>query len=137
MVAVILATAFQLAVPDCSSVFSSYARGRRWDFTITVAALEKAPTWREDEASPPLSPRDAISIAARQLGTFVRDSEHWRLTALTLQPLAGDGNWIYVVRYAEPLPQEGVGSFSGGWFEIPVLMDGRTVTPTEQRWPAQ
>ena len=64
MVAVILATAFQLAVPDCSSVFSSYARGRRWDFTITVAALEKAPTWREDEASPPLSPREAISIAS-------------------------------------------------------------------------
>ena len=49
MVAVILATAFHLAVPDSSSVFSSYARGRRWDFTITVAALEKAPTWREEE----------------------------------------------------------------------------------------
>ena len=54
--------------------------------------------WREEEASPPLSPREAITIAARQLGAFVRDSKDWRLTALTLQPLGDAGAWIYVVR---------------------------------------
>ena len=133
LTAVVLSLALQVGATDTVAQFSSYIRAKRWDFTVTRTMLEQGPTWVEADLSPPLPVRDAITRASKQLGELVQDSERWRFRSISLIPLEGEGNWIYVVEYGEPPPRSDGGITSG--MRLVVLMSGASVVPTRSPWP--
>lgn len=130
---ILLMGALQTGDQDYAGGFSSYVRGERWDFNVTRAALAEAPSWLETEVAPPLPPRRAIQVATEQLQELLTDAERWRLSSVTLRPIGNDGNWLYVVAFAEPPPRPDGGIRSS--LRLIVLMNGSTVTPARRPWP--
>jgi hypothetical protein len=113
--------------------FFHYLPGERWVFTVTSEALDRTPSWLEDELSPPLPPRRAGHVAMQQLGTLVADAERWRLNTISLQPTGSPGKWVYIVKIEEPPPRSDGGVH--GSMSLVVLMDGRAVVPRREPWP--
>ena len=136
MVAMIVAAFLQVNGAAVSASFSSYARGQQWDFAITRAMLDNAPSWRAESAWPPLSPRRAKLAARQQLAILVSDAERWRLDSVSLRLLPDRQRWIYVVVFWAPPPTQ-LGGVTSEHFELPVLMDGSIVEPKRQPWPAR
>jgi hypothetical protein len=128
----ILVTAV-IEVAGNAAGFSSYVRGERWDFNVTHEALAQTPSWLPEDASPPLSPRKAIEVAAKQLQELVTDPERWRFSEVALYPVGPNEKWVYLIRFSEPPPRPEGGSHS--LLGILVLMNGATASPVRRPWP--
>ena len=113
---------------------SSYFGGLRYDFSFTCLDLGKAPLWLERDAAPPLAPRNALSIARRQLDGLVPNSDGWRLNEVSLRPGCSQDKWYYVVGFSPPPPRPDGGITTV--FRLVVLMNGQTMEPAISAWPA-
>ena len=111
---------------DPVHVGSGKADGNSFTFPLTKAQIEAMPRWSDSDARA-ISPRVAIGTARNQLRTFVADGEKWSFRNICLFDL-GDERWIYVVSFHREYPPEDA-VFGGEHLEIPILMDGSTVTP--------
>ena len=115
------------------ATFSSYHDGKRFDAVVTGAQLDDSPAWTEDADCPPLSPREAISLAAAYLPKMIEGGESWRRDDVTLTEVGGGRKWVYSVQFHGHHPP-GVFDGSVPAVRIIVLMNGRVVAPRISRW---
>jgi hypothetical protein len=104
------------------------ADGKQFTFSITAAAVKNAPAWSLDSLNPPLSPREAQSIAEVQLEKFVRDPKQWHVREVCLMHFGDHVHWAYTVRFEREYPPD-LAVYGADYFEIPVLMSGGVFTP--------
>lgn len=109
--------------------FSSYHDGKRYDFHISRAEFNAAPSWKGWSDSPPLAPRKAEKLAREVLTQTIPDSKKWWVDSINLEQVGSSTNeeWIYVVRF---IWHEGVLFGQPAEMRIPVLMNGKAVVPT-------
>lgn len=122
------------ALCQYSAEFSSYHLDKRYDFRITTEQLSNTPAWLEGEPGPPLSPGPAREIARENLHKFFEDADQWRVSEITLVPVAQ--RWVYLVGFTEPPPKNSLSHLSSP-FKIVVMMDGVVVPATESSWKPQ
>jgi hypothetical protein len=117
--------------------YGSYGHtpAKQYVVTISVAALEKSPAWRDDAENPPLSARKAIKLANEMKDRVVKDSDDhkWTFKDAALHP-AVDGKWYWLVYYEfeQQQPSNGVIIGSSGhpaFLRLVVLMDGTVIKP--------
>lgn len=114
---------------------ASYAFSKQYIVSITSEALEKSPTWKEDDENPPLPARKAIRLANKMKDSLVKDSKDykWKLQSASLHP-SGAGKWYWLVHY----DAEYQGSGSTGvpsHLRLVVLMDGTIIKPVVNARP--
>ncbi|QJX00277.1 hypothetical protein [Frigoriglobus tundricola] len=107
----------------------SDAGDKYYSVGITKAALDKAPIWKDDADTPPLSARKAMKLAAAMKDKLVRnpDGGHWELVSMSLVE-ARAGQWFWQANY-EWLKD---GVFTGAGrphLRLVVLMDGTVIEP--------
>jgi hypothetical protein len=112
---------------QAETTFTVEYAGKKYEFRIPDADLEKTPAWAPGQENPPLSARRAIDVATRQLSTLLPNGKNWRLHAVTLRAI--DNHWIYLVEFLEPLRGDGGGQQVSAGFQVVVLMNGAAVTP--------
>jgi hypothetical protein len=117
-----------LLFAQAETIFTVEYRGKKYEFHITDADLQKTPDWAPSQENPPLSPRRAMDIASKYLATLLPNGKDWRLDRVSLRPIGG--RWIYLVEFLEPLRGDGGGQLSSG-FQVVVLMNGVAVTPRD------
>jgi hypothetical protein len=91
---------------------------------VTAKNLAGKPAWLGEQKNPPLSVRDAMSAARKELGTHFENASAWDLHQICLREITA-GHWAYVVHFTPPIPpggREGLPDF----IKIIVLMDGTT-----------
>src|SRR5262249_52766416 len=90
-------------------------------------AVDKAPVWKGDADSPPVSARKAMELADRLRGRLVKDTDlKWIRGSVALED-AGRGQWFWVVSYTS-FPGSGFTGFHPP-LRLVVLMDGTVVQP--------
>ncbi len=72
------------AVGQHVATFSSYHAGKRYDFPITHEQIARTPVWLDDADNPPLSVRQARTVAMEQLKTLFPNADHWTLSKIAL-----------------------------------------------------
>lgn len=104
-----------------------------YDFRITRSELAASPTWDADATGPALPPLMAHRIALAQAQKLRPEVTKWKLSNVRLEPVGDhnpfaclEENWIYIVTL-----QDFSGPIAGvPWqLEIPVYLDGSTITP--------
>ncbi len=84
--------------------------------------LASATQWSPDsQAPPPIEIRRAVELSRVVLRSVARDPEQWRLVQVALERI--NKYWLYIVRWR---PMAGG---SKDFFQIPVLLSGRAVSP--------
>ncbi|PXA04153.1 hypothetical protein DDZ13_08930 [Coraliomargarita sinensis] len=111
-----------------ASTFSSYVEDYRYDFSVIDEDLESAPSWRSNEAYPPLSPRKADSAARELLTRLVKEPERWKRINITLSQIKDEEKWVYVIHFIGFHPP-GVVDGPVPEMRVVVLMDGKPVVP--------
>lgn len=106
----------------------------RMNIEITESITAIQPEWRPTSANPPVSARQALSIADNFRKTRFRDFDdvQWSLSSVALKPLDLKKNkWCWVINF-ELQPEPGLGG-SGMWPEFPVyvMMDGSVIEPND------
>jgi hypothetical protein len=90
---------------QAETTFTVEYAGKKYEFRIPDADLEKTPAWAPGQENPPLSARRAIDVATRQVIDFAaqwkelappcrdpsRDRQPLDLSGRILEPLRGDG----------------------------------------------
>jgi len=114
-----------------------YDNGKCFIFTLDQKVVTKI-AWPATMQAPPLPAREAETIAAKQLAHLAAKPDTYELTAITLRKIRGTDSWYYVVDFT----RQNVDSKHEGAdqeypiFEVPVLLDGSTVSPrVEQAKP--
>ena len=116
-----------LARDHPSAVGHGQADGKSFYFPVTMAEVVATPAWGADAPHPPLSARDAIAIARRQLDELVTDRAVWRFDQVCLSEFGAD-RWAYFVGFRREYPPE-IAVIGADTFYIPVLMNGATIKP--------
>jgi hypothetical protein len=106
----------------------------RFNIEITESMTAKQPEWRPTSANPPISARQALSIADNFRKSRFRDYDRvqWSLTSVALKPLDLKRNkWCWIINF-ELVPKPGL-TASGMWPEFPVyvMMDGTVIEPED------
>jgi hypothetical protein len=117
-----------LIFAQAEMIFTIEYGGKKYEFRISDADLQKTPDWPPSQEQPPLSPRRAMDIASNYLATLLPNGKDWRLDRISLKPI-GD-RWIYMVEFLEPLRRDGGDQLSSG-FQVIVLMNGVAVIPRD------
>lgn len=107
---------------------ASYAFSKKYNVSVTSDALEKSPTWKEDDENPPLPARKAIRLANEMKDSLVTDSKDfkWKLQNASLQP-ADAGKWYWLVHYDAEFQGGSTGRPDN--LRLVVLMDGTVIKP--------
>jgi hypothetical protein len=113
---------------------SGKADGRDFSFIVSASDVAKTPVWSPTAAYPPLSPRQALEIARKQLRTFVKDADEWLLHEIGLTDMGDHRHWIYMIYFFRKYPPN-VAVYGADHFYIPVLMDGRVIKPKVRLLP--
>src|SRR5262252_2541116 len=116
-----------LLLAQAETIFTVEYGGKKYEFHITDADLQKTPAWPASQENPPLSPRRAIDIASKYLATLLPNGKDWRLDRVSLKPI-GD-RWIYLVEFLEPLRGDGQARQTASGFQVVVLLNGMAVVP--------
>ena len=102
-------------------------------FHTTRGSLRKAPKWNASVEFPPLSPRRAQEAAWNRARQMRPDVSRWYRDSISLHPfgkslyLFDTDTWFYLVRFSRAdVPTTGLPFF----LDVPVLMDGRALTPS-------
>jgi hypothetical protein len=108
---------------------ASGAFGKVYWVTVTRAALEKAPVWKDDADNPPLPARKAMQLADRLKGKLVKDDRQftWKRESVALEEGA-EGRWYWLVTYRAQF--NGIQMGPAGNLRLAVLMDGTVIEPT-------
>ena len=114
-----------LVVAQAETIFTVEYDGKKYEFSISDADLQKTPAWPPNQDNPPLSPRRAIDIASTYLATLLPNGKDWRLDRVSLKPI--ENRWIYLVEFLEPLRGDLQGQQTSSGFQIVVLMNGTAV----------
>jgi hypothetical protein len=70
------------------------AFGKVYHLTVTRAALNQAPVWKDDADNPPLSARKAIKLADAARARLFKDDDEWEWRRDSMQLCdAGGGRW--------------------------------------------
>lgn len=106
----------------------------RMDIEITESITAIQPEWSPSSANPPISARQALSIADNFRKTRFRDFDtvQWSLTSVALKPLDLKKNkWCWIINF-DLQPKPGLGG-TGMWPEFPVyvMMDGSVIEPND------
>jgi len=105
--------------------------GKKYEYRVTDADLQKTPAWAPGQENPPLPVRRAIDAATKQLAMLLPNARDWQLAGVTLRPL--ENHWVYVVDFQEPpKPAGGDRQVSSG-FQVVVLMSGIAMVPSVSR----
>jgi hypothetical protein len=126
---VVAVVAVFVAMPvRADTTYSSYAFSKQYIVSISRAALEKAPSWKDDADNPPLSAKKAIKLANEMKDSLVKDTEDfkWKLESAALKP-AGDGKWYWLVHYDAVFQSAPTGQ--PNHLRLVVLMDGTVIKP--------
>jgi hypothetical protein len=91
--------------------------------TVTRDTLDTIPRWREGDPNPPLSIREAIATARKEVERMDKH-RHWALDSVTLRSIGSNDKWLYLVRFMEEL-----GNGLPMNVDIPVLMNGIVLKP--------
>ena len=121
-----------LSSPAFGKMISSYFDNKKYDFEFSCDDVSKTPAWPEENASPPLEPREAVRVARAQLSTLMQDSERWRLNHVSLRPACTERHWFYVVTFSPPPPRSDGGATP--LVGLVVLMNGQTIEPKVSPW---
>lgn len=115
-------------------IISEY-QDRVYEMLITREQLTLTPEWKFEDQNPPLSVREAMSIAARHLAKEVVEASGWRFIKVSLEPTSVQGRWIYVISFDSTPASEG----NKLWppFDVAVLMNGQPVDIRERRQKAR
>ena len=62
--------------------------------------IEKSPEWRDDQPNPPVSVRDAMSAAKKELPSMVGKPSNWQVKSVMLVQLH-ERTWVYKVFFYE------------------------------------
>ncbi len=111
---------------QAETTFTVEYAGKKYEFRISEADLQRTPAWAPGQENPPLSARRAIDVATKELATLLPNGNDWRLYAVTLRPI--ENRWIYLVEFLEPARPGAQQQVSSG-FQVVVLMDGIAVMP--------
>jgi hypothetical protein len=107
---------------------SGKADGKQFNFSVTEKAVKAAPAWPRDASCPPLEPRRAIEIAAKQLRDLVKEPGKWYFHEISLVDFGDHLHWVYIVMFDREYPED-VAVFGADYFQIPVLLSGATIKP--------
>ena len=112
-----------------SMSFSSYPPGKQIVVKFTEQDLLRSPSWDEKSENPPVSAREAITLATKLRASLVKDTKKftWNFESARLTPAGGD-KWFWHVYYQAHF--EGGSSGYPHELSLVVLMDGTVVTPT-------
>ena len=119
--------AIAILAAQAETTFTVDYGGKKYEFRVTDAGLQKTPDWAPGQENPPLSARRAIDVAKRELGMLLPNGNDWRLYAVTLRPI--ENRWIYLVEFLEPLKAGGPERQLSSGFQVVVLMNGVAVAP--------
>lgn len=103
----------------------SYAEGKKFDFEVTREQLMKAPVWKLQDDSPPLSPRKAEKAATTKFRKLLKDSKGWERDRISLEDMGDGVHWIYVIEFSHHGNYDGLPPS----LKIIVLMDGTIIEP--------
>ena len=96
-------------------------KGKQYELVVMQSDLDRAPLWRPADPNPPLAQRDAVA-SARKAVSEIPESTDWKVTALTLERVGHDGQWVYMVQFA--LDREGLTNHTlPHRFKVPVLLN--------------
>ncbi len=109
----------------------AYAEGKRFEFSIRLAELRRAPKWSEEDENPPLSIRRAEKIAKGKLKALLVDPENWTRDDIVLKQSGLGDRWFYVVEFTKPV--EGDNELQR--MRVVVLMDGTVPEPIQSKSP--
>jgi hypothetical protein len=137
VIAIILSVSGNLFASDLIGWRVSEFKESSYKFKLTRSAFSKAPIWKPEEQSPPLSPRKAFAIALAQAKELRPEVTNWNNPDIRLTPVGANdergqfkGEWIYMVRLQDcSEPIFGV-PFQ---LDIPVYLDGSTVEPAIEK----
>ena len=102
---------------------------KRYLFIAPFSLLRSTPKWAKGSAFPPLPPKSAEAEARTEASRLRPDVRSWRLQYIKLRQFEGPW-WFYVVCLSRSDALGFGSSQDSGEFEIPVLMDGKTLNPT-------
>jgi hypothetical protein len=120
--------------PHLEGAYYSRVGEEKYEVKVTWSDVEQTPKWAAKDPWPPMSPRDAVTAAERQLRALVTDPDNWRLRGIWLD-WVGEDRWVYVVRYFQvlpprrPTPPYGHTHPGAGFVQVVVLMNGETIQP--------
>jgi hypothetical protein len=107
----------------------SLAFGKVYRATVTRAALDKAPLWKEDADNPPLAARKAIKLAGEAKDRLFKDTDEWEWHRESVELCdAGRGRWYWTVTY-RAYYKDIVHILRLPEVKLVVLMDGTVVEP--------
>jgi hypothetical protein len=72
-----------------------------FESVLLDTALDQAPRWAESEPNPPYAARSALNMAKTylQMAFTTNEVEVWVVRSITLEPVGGKGQWVYVVAF--------------------------------------
>ena len=122
---------YSIAMGRGSGTYYSHAFDRSFAVTISDAVMMSSPKWTRQEGNPPLNANSAMVIADKVRLQFIEQgklhkSEEWAMVSAELTPYdEANGQWFWMIRF------QGLRDQSGPPVEflVPVLMDGRVITP--------
>jgi len=109
-------------------ILDRHPSGSSYEVVVHESDLRRAPLWRDDEESPPLSPQQAKRMAKAYVSQFIPESRNWRVERLSLEPINARDQWIYVVDFC-PVPIGGSTFGNATPFQIVILLDGTLLQP--------
>ena len=113
-----------LATPAAADefIFSSWQE-TSYVYRVHDSDLKSAPLWKEDAKDPPLSARDAITTAKREVGRLFGKEHHWKVECVCIEShgASPDGEvWFWVVIFTPEVDPPDVGH---ALLRIPVMMN--------------
>jgi len=121
------------------SSFYDYGAGERFTSTIDEEKVRESPSWNPRNSNPPLSAREALSIAEKLRKERLKDVNGWKwgLDSLTLYPLDGANNkWCWRVSFVA-YPEHGAMAGHAPEFNPFVLMNGKVIPPEAEPYDSQ
>jgi hypothetical protein len=124
-----------VAAPMCFgegfiSKLSTYGKvgHKRFTFTVTAADIAKTPACVRGARHPPLSRRQAQTIAHNVLRKYLGNTAEWRFRECLLFDTGDHRHWTYYVGFDRKYPNQ-ASEIEPDQFNVPVLMDGTVVAP--------
>jgi hypothetical protein len=111
--------------------FGATTDGQMTWWTVRFADVKMTPDWFPGE-EPPLSLATAVQLVEREIPTYSKTPDAYRLDKVEWVPIAEAGTrdsrkWFYVVTYEREYRHNGRSFDARGTLTVPVLSDGRVI----------
>ena len=104
----------------------------RYESVVTSRMLDAAPTWKPENANPPVAARAAIRAADDMIRNAIAVDSELRLVLkeVSLTHLEDD-KWVWIVHYEGRTTNGGGSTGIQPFVELVVLMDGKAIKPKQ------